>query len=192
MKPLIQYQRAAVFQQSGVAWQVSKTPEPAYSTQQVDADTFHRDLHPDLAATDYRWAFQRGDACIVTYFDEHIVGWDFSTTQDTRVVDGVMFQVPPGHYYAFASLTHAAHRGLGLADQRSTWWQEHGDDNNSVSVWYIATSNQASMAAFGSDHDGVDLIGYTGFLRLGKRSFCWRDSACGPPLEASSREASSR
>ncbi|MEM7099691.1 MAG: hypothetical protein AAF541_15600 [Pseudomonadota bacterium] len=182
-RKLIWINRAAVFKQETSGWKKGKDPGPDYQTAVVDGQIFHRDLHPDLKHIDFRWAFERGDTCCVNYYCGAIVGWDFTTSQATQVLPGLVFEVPDHCSYDFASFTHQDHRGLGLADQRGyNWTTVHDyaeDESKKASLWYIDLRNSASLSAFShTAADFVDLVGYIGYLKIGNRFFCWRDKDC--------------
>lgn len=161
----------------GYAWNIAS----GYQSRSVDDEQFHRALCPELADTDYRWAFARGDLCIASFHGSSIVGHSFYTRQPTAVNDGVEFAFPPQFVYGFASRTAPSHRGQRLEGSR---WQvsqqemQRLEGHNVPRIFYIDVFNFESLAA--NRRPGVNnrLAGYTGCIRVLGRWHTFSSPGC--------------
>ena len=114
---LFDFELCRIYMQPGKPYSFSLTG--AYPCVELeDGAGFHQNLHKDLANVDYRWAFERGDECVVNFDEGAIVGYSFTSSLPTRVIEEVEFFFPEWCRYIFADVTTTSYRGLRLAKDR--------------------------------------------------------------------------
>jgi len=139
------------------------------------SEKFHAILHDDLKDNDYSWAFERSDLCVANIADDKIVGFEFSTNQPTRVRPGVEFYFPEFWVYGFASQTAASFRGKRLARDRWKINRQMRPRRFTAArdVWYMNLANSAALKSDESDGMPSIRIGYSVYLVLSQRAYCW-------------------
>ena len=150
-----------------------------YATRVVTQEEFDQHLSPELQETDAGWPFERGDTCTASIFGEEIVGYNFSTYQDTMVRPGLVFLVPKGYVYSFKSLTAPSHRGRKLEPDR---WKVSRQHRNQVlgedpkTIFYVNVTNLESLAANKMSNSIV--LGYAAYAVLWGRVHVFNSRGC--------------
>lgn len=152
-----------------------------YETRAVDCNEFHTHLCDELKGTDFHWAFERGDICVASFYNQEIVGYSFSSYQPDLIRNELSFVYPRGFRYMFAARTSPSHRGNKL--ERDRWKvtrQAHKELNNAINpaIWYVDISNLESLATGKSAPIRSYLIGYAGYIRLFGKYFCFSSPGC--------------
>jgi len=158
-----------------------------YVTRAVDAREFHDGLCAELAGVDCRDAFARGDMCIATLYAnekeerKEVVGCSLYTQRPTRVRPGLEFRFRDAYVYSYGSRTATSHRGKKLESIR---WHAAYDANlerfgrNVPRVFYIDVMNLESLSANNTAEVSNGLIGYSGYIGIAGRWFCFRSTGC--------------
>ncbi len=172
---LFDFELCRIYMQPGKPYSFSLTG--AYPCVELeDGAGFHQNLHKDLANVDYRWAFERGDICVVNFDEGAIVGYSFTSSLPTRVIEEVEFFFPEWCRYIFADVTAASYRGLRLAKDR---WIVRRDANRKKhlepprGVYYINVANSASLKSDKSDGIEAIRLGYCLYVKWRGRNYCW-------------------
>ena len=125
-------------------------------------------------------AFARGDSCIANFerASGKLVGYLFYTKFPTRVADDVEFFFSDQYLYAYAAYIDPEHRGRGLAPSMWTTHKRWREEENLplTTLHYIDVTNLPSLRS-GSSED-TTIIGYTGYVRLFGKRYCWRSPGC--------------
>lgn len=152
-----------------------------YETREIDSAEFHANLCAELGKTNMRWAFDRGDFCVASLYQNKVVGFNFWTQQDTRVAPGIVFVIPPQHIYSFAAQTAPPHRGKGLSPER---WKVAAPlkrryfGDGTPTIHYTEVVNFESRSSGQSYLPPSLRVGYAGFMRLWGRWVVFGSSGC--------------
>jgi len=152
-----------------------------YETRMVGEAEFHEYLCDELRGADYRWAFARGDVCAASFRSGELVGYAFFSSLPTRVRDGIAFMFPPNYVYSYASTTARSHRGRRLS--RDFWktarrYRVSVEGRDPKSIWYVDVGNLESRAAIKAMGLENTFIGYTAYVRIGRRFQIFNSAGC--------------
>ena len=172
---LFDFSLCRIYMQPGKPYSFS--PTGVYPCIEVENGAgFHQNLHKDLSNVDYQWAFARGDVCVANFDAGTIVGYSFTSSLPTRVIEEVEFFFPEWCSYIFADVTTVPYRGLRLAKDR---WLVRRDANRKKhvepprGVYYIDVANSASLKSDKSDGIEAIRLGYCLYIRWRGRIYCW-------------------
>ena len=151
-----------------------------YSTRIVNAESFHKYMHPDVSPGLSDWLFERGDICVANFYEDLIVGFGFNSRLSTRVNERIDFDFPQSYVYGFGDYTHPDHRGKRLARDRWKVLREthNAEGSDPPTIFYVNLGNIESLRANLSTPEIISnrLIGYTAHIKIGDRSFCWNSA----------------
>ena len=159
--------------------EVAELP-PGYRVAFVSEKTFVDHLKPGLQ-NDHSWKFERGDVCIAVFHNQQIVGWNFQTTQPTRVKAGLDFYYPVGFGYSYASFVCSEHRGKRLASAcyfLPRLFSESFGMPPVSAMWYVNIANLASRMSNRGAEDTSVFIGYAGYAKVFGKYWCFSGPAC--------------
>jgi hypothetical protein len=95
-----------------------------------------------------------------------IVGYTLYSGPPARLKKDLEMQFPEGLNYGYASYTDPAHRGKGLALDRSDAKKRADRERGAVRplIWYVAIDNYPQLKALRIVNG--DRIGYMGYIRI--------------------------
>jgi len=148
--------------------------EPAYEHREVspselmpyiDDDPVLRDqLTPDFL----RQSQTQNDECIASFFDDRLVGFDFSSTTKAPVTSQLEVLVPAGFSYGYKGWTHPDHRRKKLALRRI----QLKSSVDYMTIYYIETHNYPSLLRpYRHPSERRQHMGYVGWVTIRGRQY---------------------
>lgn len=116
----------------------------------------------------FHTAFDRGDDCSATFFNDRLVAFTFNSRARTQVNEQIDVLIPEGFRYSYKSWTHPDHRRKNLTKMRTYVLQQNAKrPYEERAIWYVETHNFASRL-HGYRHPGIRsiLMGYGGWFSL--------------------------
>lgn len=149
-----------------------------YENRMIDFEQFGEAT--GKSGDQFEAAFSRGDTCLASFKKDgdELAGYNFFTTLPTTVNDQIEFIFSHDYMYSYAAYTFFAHRNKGLSPSR---WTSHREwriakGHSPHTIHYIEIHNTSSLIS--GDNKDTLILGYTGYLKLWGRIWCWRSAGC--------------